>query len=51
MDVYDGAAVSVLTELSERSVANRGGTVDVPDFSRGGWKVNRPLGIVGGTDG
>ena len=48
MDVYDGAAVSVVTELSEKSVANRGGTVDMPDFTRGAWKVNQPLSIVGG---
>ena len=48
MDVYDGAAVSVITELSERSVADRGRTMDVPDFTRGGWKVNQPLAIVGG---
>lgn len=48
MDVYDAAAWSVLTELSERSVANRSQSVDVPDFTRGAWKTRTPLGIVGG---
>ena len=47
MDVYDAAAWSVVSELSERSVANRSRPVDVPDFTRGKWKINRPLGIVG----
>lgn len=48
MDVYDAAAVSVVTELSERSVANGSAPQPVPDFTRGGWKVNEPLKIVGG---
>jgi len=33
-------------ELSERSVKNRSSSVDVPDFTRGGWKTAEPLGIV-----
>jgi hypothetical protein len=45
-DVYDAAAVSVVSELSERSVANRSCSVDIPDFTRGLWKTNPPLGIV-----
>ena len=48
MDVYDAAAWSVVSELSERSIANRSQTMDVPDFTRGRWKKNRPLEIVGG---
>jgi len=47
MDVYDAAAWSVVSELSERSVANRSKTVDVPDFTRGRWKTYPPLGIIG----
>ena len=45
-DVYDAAAWSCLAELSEKSV--RGGSVplEVPDFTRGGWKTAKPLGIV-----
>lgn len=46
MDVYDAAAWSVVTELSERSVANKSRPVDFPDFTRGKWKTNPPLGIV-----
>ena len=48
MDVYDAAAWSVVSELSERSIANRSQTMDVPDFTRGRWKTNPPLKIVGG---
>jgi hypothetical protein len=33
-------------ELSERSVLRRGASVDVPDFTHGGWKRAAPLGIV-----
>jgi predicted dehydrogenase len=48
MDVYDAAAWSAIADLSERSVAKRSQTIDVPDFTRGRWKKNRPLGIIGG---
>ena len=33
-------------ELSEKSVKNRSNSVDVPDFTRGGWKTTKPLGLV-----
>ena len=45
-DVYDAAAWSVISPLSEWSVAHRGQSVDVPDFTRGKWKTTEPLGIV-----
>ena len=45
MDVYDLAASCSLCELSERSALNRGAPQDVPDFTRGGWKTAKPLGI------
>lgn len=45
MDVYDLAASCSLCELCERSVENRGASQDVPDFTRGGWKTAKPLGI------
>jgi hypothetical protein len=48
MDVYDAAAWSAISELSERSVAKRSKSLDVPDFTRGRWKKNKPLGIIGG---
>ncbi|MFA7172245.1 MAG: Gfo/Idh/MocA family oxidoreductase [Kiritimatiellia bacterium] len=46
MDVYDAALWSSIVELSERSVLRKGGSVKVPDFTRGGWKNAEPLGIV-----
>jgi hypothetical protein len=46
MDVYDAALWSSLVELSERSVVRGGSPVQVPDFTRGGWKTADPLGIV-----
>ena len=47
-NVYDAAAWSVITPLTERSVANRSRSVEVPDFTRGKWRTTPPLGIVGG---
>lgn len=47
VDVYDAAAWSCISELSERSVAHRSRPVDVPDFTRGRWKSWPQLGIVG----
>ena len=44
-DVYDLAASCSLCELSDRSCRDRGNSVDVPDFTRGGWKTAKPLGI------
>jgi len=46
MDVYDAAAWSAVTELSVRSVAQRGAPQQFPDFTRGRWKTAAPLGIV-----
>ncbi|MFB3826550.1 MAG: Gfo/Idh/MocA family protein [Bryobacteraceae bacterium] len=46
MDVYDAAALSAVTELSERSIAGRSRTMDFPDFTRGRWLSRAPLGIV-----
>ncbi len=45
-DVYDAAAWSVVSPLSEASVAHRGRSMDFPDFTRGEWKTRAPLGIV-----
>ena len=47
-DVYDAASWSVVTALTERSVANRSEAVDFPDFTRGAWKTRPPLGIIEG---
>jgi len=45
-NVYDTAAWSALSELTERSVADRSRPQDIPDFTRGKWKTTEPLGIV-----
>lgn len=52
IDVYDAAAWSAIAPLSEKSVANRSNTVDVPDFTSGSWKTNEPVDVYlqkGGT--
>ena len=43
MDVYDAAALSVITELSAESIKNNGAPIKFPDFTRGEWKTARPL--------
>jgi len=40
-DVYDAAAWSSIIPLSEWSVNNRSGAIDVPDFTAGSWKKNK----------
>jgi hypothetical protein len=45
-NVYDGAAWSVICELTERSVATRSTAMTVPDFTRGKWRSTPPLPIV-----
>lgn len=51
-DVYDAVLWSSITPLSEWSVANRSNSIDVPDFTAGSWKTNKPVEITlqgGGT--
>lgn len=45
-DVYDAASWSAIGPLSEKSIAKRSTSMDVPDFTRGRWKTTPPLGIV-----
>lgn len=42
MDVYDAAAWSAISELTERSVAQRSAVQDFPDFTRGKWRDKTP---------
>lgn len=44
-DVYDAAAWSCLVPLSQRSVAKKSRTVDIPDFTRGAWQSNKPVSL------
>ena len=51
MNAYDAAAWSCITPLSEWSVANRSNSIDVPDFTGGAWKQNKPhdMSLKGGA--
>lgn len=43
LDVYDAAAWSAITPLSERSIRKGGSVVAFPDFTRGKWKDRKPV--------
>ena len=43
MDVYDAALWSSIAPLSEWSVAHRSNSINVPDFTAGSWKTNKPV--------
>jgi predicted dehydrogenase len=47
MNVYDAAALSAVTPLSEWSVANGSQPAQFPDFTRGQWQEWPQLGLVG----
>ncbi len=51
MDVYDAADWTVVSGLTEESVAKRSRPIDFPDFTRGIWKTREPLGIIGESQG
>ena len=42
MDVYDAATWSAISELSERSVAQKSSPQEFPDFTKGKWQTNSP---------
>ncbi|MCS3555368.1 MULTISPECIES: Gfo/Idh/MocA family protein [unclassified Sphingobacterium] len=51
-DVYDAASWSCIVPLSFDSVKNNSRTVNIPDFTKGAWKTNKPVDITlngGGT--
>ena len=43
MDVYDAAAWSAITPLSEQSIASGNQNVKFPDFTKGKWKERKPV--------
>lgn len=45
-NVYDAALWSCVSPLSEKSVGNRSKSVDVPDFTRGAYKTNKPVDLT-----
>ena len=47
MDVYDAVAWSVISPLSEQSIANNSASVPIPDFTKGKWKERKPVFALG----
>ena len=45
-DVYDAAAWSCIVPLSKKSVSKRSSSVDIPDFTKGSWKTNKPVNLT-----
>ena len=45
-DVYDAASWSCISPLSEWSVAHNSNPINIPDFTRGEWKTNKPVDIL-----
>ncbi len=45
-DVYDSVTSSVISPLTEQSVANGSKPVEFPDFTRGKWKTRAPISFV-----
>lgn len=45
-DVYDAALWSSIAPLSESSVAKKSKTMNIPDFTRGAWKTNKPVNMT-----
>ncbi|UYQ92123.1 Gfo/Idh/MocA family oxidoreductase [Chitinophaga horti] len=43
IDVYDLACWSAITPLTTWSVTHRSNSIDVPDFTGGSWKLNKPV--------
>ena len=43
MDVYDAAAWSAITPLSEQSIELGNQTVEFPDFTGGQWMYRKPV--------
>ncbi len=43
IDVFDAAAWSAISPLSELSIARGSSPVEIPDFTRGRWKTNKRI--------
>lgn len=46
IDVYDAATWSIISKLTQESVANKSRPVDFPDFTQGKWKNRKPINYV-----
>ena len=42
IDVYDSVMMSVITPLSEESIAKGSAPIKCPDFTKGKWQTNKP---------
>ncbi|WP_430965548.1 Gfo/Idh/MocA family protein [Spongiimicrobium sp. 2-473A-2-J] len=49
LDVYDAAAWSAITPLSEASIENNGTVQNFPDFTRGLWIKRKPYNWINGN--
>jgi hypothetical protein len=45
-DVYDAALWSAIAPLTAWSITNRSNSIDVPDFTGGSWKNNKPVDLA-----
>ncbi len=45
-DVYDSVTSSVISPITETSVANKGKAIDFPDFTKGKWKTRPQITLV-----
>src|SRR3990170_1031961 len=43
LDVYDLATWYAITQLSEKSIEEKGQIQDIPDFTKGAWKKRKPI--------
>ncbi len=43
IDVYDAVSMSVVSALSEQSIAQGSAPIEIPDFTQGQWQTNRPI--------
>lgn len=46
VDVYDAVAWMSIGYLSRKSIANGGASVEIPDFTKGTYKIRTPLDVV-----
>jgi len=45
-DVYDSVTSSVISPLTEQSVANGSAPVEFPDFTKGAWQTRKPITLL-----
>jgi hypothetical protein len=49
IDVYDSVMMSVITPLSEMSIAAGGKPIRCPDFTKGAWQTKKPTFAIEGA--